>query len=56
VIEPDVAALARECEALDRDRDAWERLSRRGVEGVARQNSPEAYLRALEEIYAGVAR
>lgn len=55
VIEPDGAALARECEALDRDPEGWALLSRRGVEGVARENSPEAYVRALEGIYAGVA-
>lgn len=56
VIEPGVADLARECEALDRDPDRWARLSRRGVEGVARENSPESYVRALESIYAGVIR
>jgi glycosyltransferase involved in cell wall biosynthesis len=51
VIEPDAEALARECEALERDREAWEELSARGVAGVAARNSPEPYAIAVEEIY-----
>jgi glycosyltransferase involved in cell wall biosynthesis len=51
VIEPDPWALARECEALAGDREAWERLSAAGVAGVATGNSPEAYAIAVEEIY-----
>ncbi len=51
VIEPDVQALARECEALAGDRETWERLSARGVAGVAAENSPEPYAIAVEGIY-----
>jgi glycosyltransferase involved in cell wall biosynthesis len=51
VIEPDARALARECEALAGDRESWERLSARGVDGVAAHNAPEAYAEAVEGIY-----
>jgi glycosyltransferase involved in cell wall biosynthesis len=56
VIEPDAPALARECEALTGEREAWERLSARGVAGVTAHNSPGAYARAVEEIYQRVAK
>jgi len=52
VIEPDVMALARECEALEGDGSAWEELSASGAAGVAADNSLEAYVRACEAIYA----
>jgi hypothetical protein len=51
VVEPDQLALARECQDLDRDRRAWERLSAAGVAGVAARNSPEPYAEAVERIY-----
>jgi glycosyltransferase involved in cell wall biosynthesis len=51
VIEPDALALARECETLDRDRNAWEQLSQRGAAGVASKHSPEPYALAVERIY-----
>ncbi len=51
VIEPDRAALARECASLDADRDAWEPLSARGAEGVATRHSPGTYAAAVERIY-----
>ena len=54
VIEPDAMALARECEALHRDREAWEQLSERGLVGVASKHSPEDYARAVERIYRRV--
>jgi glycosyltransferase involved in cell wall biosynthesis len=54
VIEPDATALARECEALERDREAWEKLSAAGVAGVAAHNSPEAYAVAIEKVYESV--
>ena len=47
MIEPDALALARECEALDGDRDAWEELSARGAAGVAARHSPESYALAV---------
>jgi glycosyltransferase involved in cell wall biosynthesis len=51
VIEPGAPALARQCEDLDRDRNAWEQLSARGAAGVATRHSPEAYAVAVERIY-----
>jgi glycosyltransferase involved in cell wall biosynthesis len=51
VVQPDVAALARECEALDSDGSAWEKLSAAGAAGVAADNSPEAYVLACEQVY-----
>jgi glycosyltransferase involved in cell wall biosynthesis len=51
VIEPDALALARECEALDRDRDSWAELSTRAAAGVLARHSPEAYALAVEQIY-----
>ena len=54
VIEPDAMVLARECEALHRDREAWEQLSERGLVGVASKHSPEDYARAVERIYRRV--
>ena len=51
VIEPDALALARECETLHRDRNAWEQLSQRGAAGVASKHSPEPYALAVERIY-----
>ena len=54
VIEPDAAALARECEALHRDRGAWDELSARGAAGVAGKHSPEQYALAVERIYEAV--
>ncbi len=51
VIDPDPQALARECELLDGDREAWELLSGRGTEGVAERHSPESYVLAVERIY-----
>jgi glycosyltransferase involved in cell wall biosynthesis len=51
VIQPDASALARECLALHRDREAWQRLSRRGAAGVASKHSPEPYALAVERIY-----
>jgi glycosyltransferase involved in cell wall biosynthesis len=51
VIEPDVLALARECETIHRDRKAWEELSQRGAAGVAGKHSPEPYALAIERIY-----
>jgi glycosyltransferase involved in cell wall biosynthesis len=54
VIEPDAATLARECETLAGDREAWERLSAAGAAGVAAQNSPEAYAAAIEGVYERV--
>jgi glycosyltransferase involved in cell wall biosynthesis len=51
VIEPDAHALACECEAVQRDRSAWERLSRQGVAGVAARHSPDEYAIAVERIY-----
>jgi glycosyltransferase involved in cell wall biosynthesis len=52
VIEPDVSALAWECEALESDGSAWEELSASGAAGVAADNSQDAYTRACEAIYA----
>jgi glycosyltransferase involved in cell wall biosynthesis len=54
VIEPDTHGLARECEALDRDGGAWQKLSEEGVAGVAARHSPEGYALAVERIYAGL--
>jgi hypothetical protein len=51
VIEPDALALARECESLESDRNAWEQLSQRGAAGVASKHSPEPYALAVERIY-----
>jgi glycosyltransferase involved in cell wall biosynthesis len=51
VIEPDRDALARECAALEADRETWELLSARGADGVATRHSPEQYAEAVEEIY-----
>jgi glycosyltransferase involved in cell wall biosynthesis len=51
VVQPDVRALARECEALNSDGSAWEELSARGAAGVAANNSPEAYAGACERVY-----
>jgi hypothetical protein len=48
---PPPLALARECEALDRDRGAWEEISARGVAGVAARHSPDVYGSAVERIY-----
>jgi glycosyltransferase involved in cell wall biosynthesis len=54
VVEPDAHALARECEALNRDRGAWQELSERGVAGIADRHSPDGYAAAVERIYAGL--
>ncbi|MGH2925443.1 MAG: glycosyltransferase [Solirubrobacterales bacterium] len=51
VIEPDRDALARECAALEADRETWELLSARGADGVATRHSPEQYAVAVEGIY-----
>jgi len=56
VVEPDVAALARECEALDSDGSAWEKLSATGAAGVAANNSPDAYALACERVYEKLVR
>jgi glycosyltransferase involved in cell wall biosynthesis len=54
IVEPDVGALARECETLHSDRTAWDELSERGAAGVVAYNSPEPYALAVERIYEGV--
>jgi glycosyltransferase involved in cell wall biosynthesis len=54
VVEPDAHVLARECEALNRDRGAWQELSERGVAGIADRHSPDGYAVAVERIYAGL--
>jgi glycosyltransferase involved in cell wall biosynthesis len=56
VVEPDVAALARECEALDSDPSAWEELSATGAARVAADNSPDAYALACERVYEELVR
>ena len=51
VVEPDVLALAQECDSLHDDERTWEDLSRRGAAGVAKGHSPEVYALAVERIY-----
>ena len=51
VIEPDALALARECEALDRDRDAWEQLSDARRRRGRRQALAGGLRAAVERIY-----
>ena len=48
---PHAPALARECEKLERDTQAWGVLSARGAEGVAAKHSPEGYADEIERIY-----
>lgn len=54
VVPPTTEALVRESMRLYRDRTAWEAHSAAGLRAASDVHSPDAYLDALEEVYASL--